>query len=584
MQRHPDILSVMLATALMLSLSAASYGHGRGKLGRPRTAPNDQVEPLEPGTKPDIPVAERVTLKVKLVDADTKRLLPHRVHIEDADGNYYPPEGHLEIEEPRWHTTNVSYEPNVINRGKVWAMIESGSFTVHLRARKGYKLQVSHGLEYEQKTFTLDLADMAGKTVSRTFSLPRGINMRAKGWMSADTHVHNLSPKGALRQMGIEGIDYVNLMFIGPGHPLWKRGYVTGKPWVLSTKDKIIFVSQEVRDANQGHMTLLGMSEPIQPIRAYTGRELAKRMKGLPNEPLNWEVWERMRRQNGLAFHAHYLFWPGHGSAVGAALKKLDGVEWLQTDIVARGPRTRQNIEVPGFKLTGGGQMWYHMLNCGARVPIIGGTDKMSAARVLGGSSRTYAGVTQRTHKGFMDALRKGRTFATNGPLLDLKAASKGIGSELKVTHKGPFAVVVTARCFTQRPITYFEIVQDGKVVHHVDVKPGQKTITVRQSITFERSGWIAVRAGHVKRDRDNWERVTTAAHSSPIYVTVNGRPRAVRKSAEYMVGRVEVAIRWAENEAMWSSPAYKARALASFRQALDFYKAALKRAIEDGQ
>jgi hypothetical protein len=51
-----------------------------------------------------------------------------------------------------------------------------------------------------------------------------------------DTHVHNLTPLGAIRQMPVEGIDYVNLMFIGPGHPLLRRKYITGKPSLPASK------------------------------------------------------------------------------------------------------------------------------------------------------------------------------------------------------------------------------------------------------------------------------------------------------------------------------------------------------------
>ena len=572
------ILAVGLVAVFAASAAAHPFQHGWQRTPRNRR-PRRTVEP---GTKPEIPADQLVIVKVNVVGAETKKALPHRVSIVDAKGKYYPPEGHVKLAKIRGNNSNISSEPDTHTRGTDWAMIAQGTFTVHLRAGDGYKVRISHGLEYEMGKFTFDLAGKAGKTVTKTLTLTQGIDMRKAGWMSADSHVHNLTPVGAARQMPIEDIDYVNLMFIGPGHGLLRRGFVTGKPHPASTKDRIVYVSQEVRDANQGHMTLLGMSKPVTPIRVYTGRELNNRMKVLPNEPLNWEVRDYMRAQKGLAFHAHYLFWPGHGSAVGGALGKLDGVEWLQTDIVKRGSRTRQNIEVPGHKRTGAGPMWYYMLNCGVKLPLLGGTDKMSAARVLGCTSRTYAKVPSWTHKGFMAALRAGATFVTNGPLLNLTANGKPIGSQLKFTGAGPFDVQVETGVFSQRRISYFEIVQDGEVVHRVAVKPDQKTVKVSHKLTFSRSGWLAVRAGHPRREPDNWDKVPTAAHSSPIYVTVNGRLPAVKASAEYMAARVGAAIAWGDSVAVWSSPAYKARALASFRKAHEFYEAALTRAAED--
>ena len=546
---------------------------------RPRVAPDNQTEPLEVGTVPEIDPAEQVTLEVEVLDEDTKQLLPHRVHIDDQEGNYYPPEGHFDIEPANWNTNNVSYEPDTINDGYDWAMIPEGKFKVRLRAHNSIQMKFARGLEYAIKIVNLDLADMAGKTIKETVLLKRGINMRAKGWMSADTHVHNLTPLGAIRQMPVEAIDYVNLMFIGPRHPLYRRGLLTGKPADVSTADHIVYVSQEVRDANQGHMTLLGIKTPITPIRVYTGVEQVIRLPRLPNEPLNWEVYDHLHAEGGLAYHAHYLYWPGWGSPVGAAINKLDGLEWLQTDTVSRGDRTRQNIEIPGHGKRAAGQMWYDMLNCGARLPVVGGTDKMNAGRVVGGSCRTYVKVPEWSHDGLLAGLRTSETFVTNGPLLHLTANGKPIGSDLEFRGEGPFTVQVQTSCFTQRPIKFFEVVVNGAVVAQVEVPDGQKTVELNKEIPFHKSGWLAVRARHQRNHPDNWHHTIAAAHSSPIYVTINDELPAVEESAEYMVARLESTLKWADTDALWSSDEYKRKAISSFQQAKAFYDAAEERA-----
>ena len=545
----------------------------------PRLAPNEQTEPIDAGTRPEIDPKDRVILEARVIDKATRQLLPHRVHIDDSDGNYYPPDGHFDIKQPSANTNNVSYEPDTNNDGYDWAMIPEGRFTVALRALNGIEVKISRGLEYPVDVAAVDLDGMAGETVKRTFVLERGIDMRAKGWMSADTHVHNLTPLGAIRQMPVEAIDYVNLMFVGRGHPLLRRGMMTGEPADVSTDDHIVYVSQEVRDANQGHMTLVGLKTPITPIKVYTGVERVIRLAPRPNEPLNWEVYDRLHAEGGLAYHAHYLFWPGWGSAVGGAIRKLDGLEWAHTQTVQRGDHTRQNIQVPGHGRRAGAEMWYDMLNCGVRLPVIGGTDKMNAGRVVGGASRTYVKVPAWTHEGFLAGLRTGETFVTNGPLLDLTANGKPIGSELKFRGEGPFAVRVETGCFTQRAIKFFELLINGVVVAQVEAN-GQKTVELSKEIPFHRSGWLAVRARHVETDSDNWHHTTTAAHSSPIYVTVNDELPAVRGSAEYMVARLEATLEWAKgDDALWSSDEYRQRALSSFQQAKSFYEAAAERA-----
>ena len=99
-------------------------------------------------------------------------------------------------------------------------------------------------------------------------------------------------------------------------------------------------------------------------------------------------------------------------------------------------------------------------------------------------------------------------------------------------------------------------------MVSEVEVREGQKSVEINKELPFRKGGWLAVRARHVKNDPDNWHHTITAAHSSPIYVTINNELPAVRASAEYMVARLQETRIWADVEAMWSSEEYKSKAL----------------------
>jgi hypothetical protein len=449
-----------------------------------------------------------------------------------------------------------------------------------LRATDNISLHLAHGFEYDRPTVKLDLAGVAGQTIEQTFRLKQGIDMQALNWMSGDSHVHSLSPAGAMRQMAIEDVDYTNLMFIGPQHPLYLRGFVTGKAHPVSTKDRIVYVSQEVRDMNQGHMTLMGMRYPIEPVLVYTGtgkRESEKR----PNEPLNSEVTERMRAQGGLAFTAHYLFWPGHGSAVGGALGLLDGLEWTSTDIVNNNRFTMQRLAVPGYeqKPTGAdsGRLYYHMLNCGARLPLIGGTDKMSAARPVGSVARTYANVKTWDHDGMMNAIRAGSTFVSYGPLLRFTANGQSIGTDLKFKGDGPFEVTLEVDCFSQRSLDYIQVIHNGQVAHEIKPQPGAKATSFKHTLTVSESGWIALRTGQNKVNPVEWWGRTMAAHTSPVYVTVNDQAPANDESARYLIARVNSTLKWADTDAIWSGEPSKQSAMDSFRKARRFYERALR-------
>jgi hypothetical protein len=64
---------------------------------------------------------------------------------------------------------------------------------------------------------------------------------------------------------------------------------------------------------------------------------------------------------------------------------------------------------------------WYRYLNCGYLVPVVGGTDKMSAD-VAVGTVRTYAHLSSDqpfTYQAWKDAIRHRETFVTYGPLLE---------------------------------------------------------------------------------------------------------------------------------------------------------------------
>ena len=220
-------------------------------------------------------------------------------------------------------------------------------------------------------------------------------------------------------------------------------------------------------------------------------------------------------------------------------------------------------------------QIWYAMLNCGARLTLIGGTDKMTNNRVVGRTARTYVHVPTWNHEGFMAGVAAGATFVTNGPMHLLSANGQPIGSRLEFEGAGPFKVRVDARCFSFKNIAYLEILQDGEIAHRVIVEPGKKRVKTTYELEFERSGWLAARAGGLRFENDG---INAAAHTSPIYVHVGGTLPAKRRSARYLVARVETAIRWAQEEAIWSSAAYREKALDSFEAAREFYRRILKR------
>jgi hypothetical protein len=399
--------------------------------------------------------------------------------------------------------------------------------------------------------------------------------MKEHGWMSGDTHVHNLTPEGAAWQQRIVDVNYVHLMFMGDVYHQVKD-HVHGRESDASKDGWFVDVSQEQRDANMGHLSTFMMKDHVHPLKRATG---TGREGKDPNEPLNWEVADYLHEQGGFVFHAHYLIWPGYGSAWSSALGKLDGVEWLSPDFWSLQTNTRQNIDATGFGKINSAELWYHMLNCGIRLPLSGGTDKMGRTWIVGGKNRFYAKVNDWSWDGMMEGLKQGRTFVTNGPLLLVTANGQEIGAELQ-SDEASMTVTLDIKLISEKPVDEVEIIKDGKVEKIWSISPSGNSFESSVDLTFKTSGWCAVRVKSNKPHWDNWGRnnTRTAAHTSPFYIKIMDTLPANANSARYMIARMDETIQWHGNEAIWSTEAYEARALQSLKEAKTFYEDALAR------
>jgi len=518
---------------------------------------------------------DKVEITIRVTDAESGELLPHRLSIEAAGGIvHFPEERGPHARRTRLRAGDRS-ELEVIDGGRVWSLQPEGTARLYLPAEDGFVVRVRHGLEYERLVHELDLSGSGGESHEVALELRRLVDMEARGWMSADTHVHSMTPDAVRISMTVEDVDYVNLMLYHEDDPAWKLGLGLVAP--PDGDRHIVYVSQEVRDFQQGHLTLLGLDEPIEPIREYTGwNERHPQTPVRPNEPLNWDVVRRANDQGALAAHAHMLLWPGHGLAACAALDRLDAVEWLETDIVGTERPSRQPIEVGGFEGHATNRLWYRLLDCGLRLPLVGGTDKVGNAMVIGGSARTYVHVPRWSHSGFLDGIRVGATFVTNGPLLFLEIAEQPPGSEIVLAGDEPYEVEIDIECRSWSPIDVVEILVDGRVASRVQVEGDEQhgwVVDERRTVEFQHSGWVAARARAVKADPETWQSRIPAAHTSPIWIRIDGRPSRPAKSALYLAGRLEQSLKWAETEGEWSDDENEERALDGFRRARAFYE-----------
>jgi hypothetical protein len=186
---------------------------------------------------------------------------------------------------------------------------------------------------------------------------------------------------------------------------------------------------------------------------------------------------------------------------------------------------------------------WYRYLNNGYRTAAVGGTDKMSAA-VAVGAARTYARLLpdeEFTYAAWRSAVKRGHTFVTLGPLLDLSVEGKPPGDTIEVGSGGATLDVEWLAQSVILPMTRVELVINGetKESRAIDSRSDRGAWTV----TVDRSAWFALRIWH--RQPDGQERI--GAHSSPVMVEVEGTQLFAAADALSILHQIEGAMTYLE-------------------------------------
>ncbi len=366
-------------------------------------------------------------------------------------------------------------------------------------------------MEYRAVDTVLEMA--AEKDLRLEFELKRWVDMPRRGWYSADDHIHLPRPTpesnaGILRWMAAEDIHVANLLQMGTSERFdFAPQYGHGEDGRHGEGHHLLISGQEnPRTHFLGHTVILGTDSPIH----------------YPEEYLNLrKFFEEGRRQGALNGFAHF---GQHGGAqFGLSLvlphKVLDFLEILQFE--------RGHYDI-----------WYKILNTGFRLAPTAGTDYPWGTSYPG-RERFYTRVRGRfTVDKWLEAVRTGRTFVTNGPMLRFRVNGEQMGGSLEISR--PAKVDVEARVeFDPQSdlVSELEIIENGAVVRTFPVgRPGSSRIRRSFQHDVRQSGWLAVRAGGRKRGEPPWRR--SLAHSAPIYISVANTPPPARQEVARRMAR----------------------------------------------
>jgi hypothetical protein len=322
---------------------------------------------------------------------------------------------------------------------------------------------------------------------------------------------------------------------------------------------------QEFHTSYWGHLGILGPR----------GGTLLPGYAGYPNTaaaslaPMNAEVADLAHASGALVGYVHPfeeeprpLTHPAHTDAdelpVDVALGKVDYLEI---------------VSFADHQATA--SVWYRLLNLGFRIPAAAGTDAMADYATLRGPvglNRVYASVPDGplASQAWLEALREGRTFATNGPLLDFSLGGQPIGSTVALERARE--VTFSARLRSIVPVDHAQVVCNGRIVRELALGSRRDALAVTGQLPLRDSGWCVLRAFTAQAEYpvlDNFVYATT----SPIYVSLRGAKPRSGEDARFFEAWIDRLIETTSAYPDWNSPAEKAAVLERLSESRAVYQ-----------
>jgi hypothetical protein len=467
-------------------------------------------------------------LSVKILDA-AGRPTPVRIRLQDANGNRPRARGAVAISE-----SAIPIPKQVVavmwgqqDRAQGYAIQPDGSFYVDgafdLRLPSGvYTLTVSKGMEYLRRTDTIDLKP--GAAATREYRLKRWVDMPARGWYSSDDHIHlHRSPADdpkILRWIAAEDIHVGNILEMGDYWATFFSQYAFGERGRYQEAGRILSPGQEEpRTPEIGHTIQLGASEFVRFQRDYYSFD---------------RLFDRVHQLGGLTGFAHQAFsFHGYrGMVLNTIRGKTDFLELAQF-CVPEGPLAVTH--------------YYEFLNLGYKLTALAGSDfpwcgqgpdygfsEPRFAQIGNARFYTYVGGPPSFERWFA-ALKAGHTFVTTGPVLLLTVNGHIPGDSLDVTPGTKLHISAEAFGQDQQvPLRSLELIGHSKVLTR-STGGSSAHLAVEFDLPAQHGIWIAARC-----DAGTGQ----VAHTTPVYVTVNGDgfhdPETAQHNLEIAEGYLE--------------------------------------------
>ena len=435
-------------------------------------------------------------LIIRLVDADTNTPVSGVVRIiQQADGRQ------LRL-------------PELISRGNGWhtmpaqAEVKVPAASLTIEAVRGLETELARG----------DVNTTNAPTSPVTLRLKRFHNARRNGWRNGNTHLHlhdrsRVDAERYLREVPeSDGLELVYLSHLRriPEESTYISNEIVEQALdgdaltALSTIGVLLRPGEEHRHnfgrhgEGFGHVMLLDITKLIRPVSIGPGIMRS----GTDGIPLQHGI--REARNDGAT-----IVWCHSTSGF------EDIPNWLAGTLHA------QNY-YDGANTGGYHDSFYRYLNLGMQIPFSTGTDWF-----IYDFSRVYVELkAPLTSEAWLRQLAAGRSFITNGPLLELHAGRHSVGDIVQISEAQE--VNVTAKASGRSDFDSLELIRNGEVIAVADAQPveGHYAATLDEHLMIDEPCWLAIRTP-VDGERNAFDR-PIFSHSSPLYFDFQGnRPFA---------------------------------------------------------
>lgn len=523
------------------------------------------VQTIPGGEQTEVVARERKYLKpmgriaLRVVDGSGNPVAA-RVFVTGADGLAYAPDNAWMQADDSFDRSERPFEAHYFGSSGV-SEITAPAGDVEVDVMRGFE---NH---FEQRKVVVRADSVAQLTVELV-ALSSEADTRSN-WVSGDVHVHmnyagtyRNTPSHLVEQAAAENLAIVEDLVVNKEQRIPDMAYFSPQLDPASTADHLLLHGQEFHTSYWGHLGLLNLTHNfiLPSYAAYPNTAAASLY------PANANVADMAHEQGALVGYVHPF------DSVPNPAKDASLTAELPAD-VALGKV--DYIEVLGFsdhKSTA--EVWYKLLNCGFRLPTAAGTDFMgnyASLRGPVGLNRVYAEVKPGPLKiePWLAAIKAGRTFATNGPLLRFSLGGQAIGGEVRLGKKQE--VRFSAEMNSMVPVDHLQIVCNGKVAQELVMDSTRSSAHVDGSTTLDTSGWCVLRAFSNQAEYPILD-LYPYATTSPVYVRVAGAPVRSASDAAYFVAWVDRLIAAARKNTSWNTEAEKGSVVSMLQEARKKY------------